>query len=101
MKVNFMGLSSPTGVLPTPYTELIIERAQKKDNGFRDFLDIFNHRLISLFYRAWEKYRFFVRYERHEADSLTPLLMSFEGIVTRGHAGRQEIVDMHFTLFAD
>ena len=40
MKVNFMGLSSPQGVLPTPYTELIVERAQKKDNALRDFLDI-------------------------------------------------------------
>src|SRR5947208_1542945 len=38
MKVNFMGLSSPQGVLPTPYTELILERAQKKDNALRDFL---------------------------------------------------------------
>jgi len=100
MKVNFMGLCSPSGVMPIPYTELIIERAQKKDNGFRDFLDIFNHRLISLFYRAWEKYRFFVRYERHEADSLTPLLMSFVGIGTRGLAGRQEIADESLLFYA-
>ena len=63
MKVNFMGLSSPQGVLPTPYTELIIERTQKKDNALRDFLDLFNHRLISFFYRAWEKHHFFVSYE--------------------------------------
>ena len=100
MKVNFMGLCSPSGVMPIPYTELILERAQEKDNGFRDFLDIFNHRLISLFYRAWEKYRFFVRYERREPDSLTPLLMSFVGIGTKGLAARQEIADESLLFYA-
>jgi len=100
MKVNFMGLCSPSGVMPTPYTELILERAQKKDNGFRDFLDIFNHRLISLFYRAWEKYRFFVRYERREPDSLSPLLMSFVGLGTKGLAARQEVADESLMFYA-
>ena len=100
MKVNFMGLSSPTGVLPIPYIELILERAQKKDNGFRDFLDIFNHRLISLFYRAWEKYRFFVRYERREPDSLSPLLMSFIGLGTKGLTARQEVADESLMFYA-
>lgn len=100
MKVNFMGLSSPTGVLPTPYTELIIERAQKKDNGFRDFLEIFNHRVISLFYRAWEKYRFFVSYERGVSDPLTPLLKSFVGIGTKGLESRQQVADESLLFYA-
>ena len=100
MKVNFMGLCSPSGVMPTPYTELILDRVQKKDNGFRDFLDIFNHRLISLFYRAWEKHRFFVRYERREPDSLSPLLMSFVGLGTKGLVTRQEVADESLVFYA-
>lgn len=100
MKVNFMGLSSPAGVLPPPYTELILERQQKKDNGFRDFLDIFNHRLISLFYCAWEKCRFFVGYERGEPDSVTPLLRSFIGLATDGLADRQQVADESLLFYA-
>ena len=95
-----MGLCSPSGVMPTPYTELILDRVQKKDNGFRDFLDIFNHRLISLFYRAWEKHRFFVRYERREPDSLSPLLMSFVGLGTKGLVTRQEVADESLVFYA-
>ena len=33
-------------------------------NALRDWLDLFNHRIVSLFYRAWEKYRFYLPYER-------------------------------------
>src|SRR5262249_33670737 len=84
MKVNFFGLSSPQGVLPTPYTELILERVQKKDYGLRDFLDIFNHRMISFFYRAWEKSHFFVSVELGEPDSVSPLMMSLLGLGTAG-----------------
>lgn len=100
MKVNFMGLSSPCGVLPTPYTELILDRAQRKDNGLRDFLDIFNHRALSLFYRAWEKYRFFVSYERGESDPLTPLLKSFIGLGTKGLEDRQQVADESLLFYA-
>jgi len=106
MTVNFMGLSAPNGVLPPPYTELIIERAKKRiakdqfDNGFRDFLDLFNHRFISLFYRAWEKHHFFVNYERREADPLTPLLLAFIGLGTKGLLARQAIEDQSFVYYA-
>ncbi|HLJ86716.1 MAG TPA: type VI secretion system baseplate subunit TssG [Candidatus Angelobacter sp.] len=93
MMVNFMGLASPLGVLPAPYVELIIERQQKKNNGFRDFLDLFNHRMISLFYRAWEKHRFFVGYERRETDHLTPLLLSVIGLNTKALTNRQYVPD--------
>ncbi len=100
MKVNFMGLSSPQGVLPTPYTELILERAQKKDNGLRDFLDMFNHRLISLFYRAWEKHHFFVSYELGEPDSVTPLIMNLLGLGTEGLGTRQLVPDAALVFYS-
>jgi len=100
MKVNFMGLSSPQGVLPNPYTELILERAQKKDNALRDFLDLFNHRLISFFYRAWEKHHFFVSYELGEPDAATPLMMSLLGLGTEGLAKRQFVPDQALIFYS-
>ena len=88
MIVAFMGLTGPSGVLPIPYTELVIERIRYKDTGFRDFLDLFNHRMISLFYRAWEKYYFPVAYERARENPFTHYLYDVIGMGTDGLHGR-------------
>lgn len=64
MAVAFMGLSGPSAVLPTFFTEVELVRQREKDVALKDFLDLFNHRTISLFYRAWEKYRLPYNYER-------------------------------------
>ncbi len=93
MTVNFMGLTGPTGVLPLYYTELIMERLRARDTTLRDFLDIFNHRAISLFYQAWEKYRFPVAHERGEADRAAQLLLSMVGLGTAGLEKRQAVRD--------
>jgi type VI secretion system protein ImpH len=57
MVVNFMGLTGPQGALPQHYTETILNQMRRKDHTLREFLDLFNHRLLSLFFRAWTKYR--------------------------------------------
>jgi type VI secretion system protein ImpH len=88
MTVAFMGLTGPLGVLPHPYTELLIDRTRYRDNALWEFLDLFNHRLISLFYRAWEKYHFGVAYERDQQDRLTEYLYDVVGMGTRGLQGR-------------
>ncbi|HVN07120.1 MAG TPA: type VI secretion system baseplate subunit TssG [Bryobacteraceae bacterium] len=93
MRVNFMGLTGPMGVLPYCYTELIRDRNRVRDHAPQDFLDLFNHRMISLFYQAWEKYRFFVAYEREEQDRFSRYLMSFVGLGTSGLQHRQAIAD--------
>lgn len=78
--VNFFGLTGPQGVLPLAYSQLVAERQRAKDPAMRDFLDIFHHRMISLFYRAWEKYRFAVGYERNQKDKLTEHIADLMGL---------------------
>jgi type VI secretion system protein ImpH len=87
MTVTFMGLTGSSGVLPRHYTELLLrlEREAKgaEKHALRAWLDLFNHRLISLFYRAWEKYRFYVPLSRgpcSEPDAFTSVLSSLIGL---------------------
>lgn len=93
LRTNFLGLIGATGVLPTQYTALIIERLMARDATFRDFIDIFHHRLLSLFYRAWEKFAFTVPYERGDEDSITPRLFDLIGLGTAGLHDRQAFPD--------
>lgn len=93
MTVAFMGLTGPLGVLPRHYTELILTRARQKDATFRDFLTLFDHRLISLFYRAWEKYRVPIGYERARTsgetlDPASTYVFDLIGMGTPGLRGR-------------
>ncbi len=106
MTVPFMGLTGPGGVLPEHYTSLVIERThlRTKDYTLKEFFDLFNHRAISLFYRAWEKYRFPFTYERRMlegslADDLfTSCLFCLVGI---GHRSLHDrfIFDDHAILY--
>jgi type VI secretion system protein ImpH len=102
LTVNFMGLTGPSGVLPQHYTEMLIRSIRDKSLSLRDFLDLFNHRLISLFVRAWEKYRPPFAYERqgrHAADDpISALLYALLGFGT-GHLRGRLAVDDETLLF--
>lgn len=93
MRVNFMGATGPLGVLPPVYTELIIERLRSRDPTMRDFFDIFHHRVVSLFYQAWEKSRFTIGYERSRQDRFTESLFDLTGLGTPGLRNRQSVLD--------
>jgi type VI secretion system protein ImpH len=91
--VNFMGLTGPQGVMPLYYTALIAERLRAKDASMAAFFDIFNHRMISLFYQAWEKYRFALPYERSEPDRFSHHLMDLVGLGTAWLQNRLAVRD--------
>ncbi len=93
MTVNLMGITGPLGVLPLYYTQLLIDRIKARDHSAREFFDLFNHRLISMFYAAWEKYRALVAYERGERDRATQALLSLIGLGTPGLPDRQTVRD--------
>ena len=88
LTISFFGLHGALAALPWADVERAINQS-----SFRQFLDVFNHRLVSLFYRAWEKNRFFVPFEREvRADTpsfpsdLVGLLLSQIGLGTSGQA---------------
>jgi type VI secretion system protein ImpH len=55
LTVNFLGLGGIQGSLPTPYTEILVDRLRNKDATFKNFLNIFNHRLASFWHRMRKK----------------------------------------------
>jgi type VI secretion system protein ImpH len=71
-------------VLPQWYTQLILARDREKDNTLADFLDLFHHRLITLFYLAWKKHRFPENYQLGARDRLSRYLLSLSGLGTPG-----------------
>lgn len=97
MTVAFMGLTGPQGVLPRYYTELMLERLQAKDQTLRDFFDVFNHRMISLFFRAWEKHHCTVGFEQWlllgKEDRFARCLFALAGLGTTGLRDRLTIDD--------
>ncbi len=80
MTVNFMGLTGPSGVMPYEYTLLVAERQRARDTAPAAFLDMFHHRIIALFYRAWRKYRFVVDREQGEPDQLQGRVLDLVGM---------------------
>jgi type VI secretion system protein ImpH len=77
--VNFLGLYGPDSPLPTFYTEDLITTDLDEDDR-RNFLDLFQHRLISLFYRCWEKYRYYVQYRPGATDQFSQWMFALIGL---------------------
>jgi type VI secretion system protein ImpH len=98
--VTFLGLTGPAGVLPRCYSAYLLSRIREGDHSMADFLDLFNHRLISLFYRAWEKHRFGVVYEREGIDRVSKYLTCLIGLGTAGLANRLGIPDDRLLCYA-
>jgi type VI secretion system protein ImpH len=65
----FLGLFGPQGPLPLHLTEYAYERKRSYgDRTFSRFADVFHHRMLSLFYRAWANAQPTVSFDRPERD---------------------------------
>lgn len=90
--VSFFGLTGPSGVLPTRYTELLIDRKNHfRDTTLHDFLDLFSHRAIALFYAAGQKYRFYRQLEQNNREGFSRNLLDLAGAGLEGLRGRLQL----------
>lgn len=93
VQVNFMGLAGAFGPLPPPLADLVAERARQQDRAGSDFLDIFNHRLVSLMYRARSRHRAELNRGRPDQTNFAFYLYSLTGLGTDGLRGRMAVAD--------
>lgn len=78
MVVTFMGLYGVSSPLPAYFVDPITLRKVEYFE-LKKFLDIFSHRMYSLFYRSWKKYRHFAQYRPEIPDDYTLRLLAITG----------------------
>ena len=78
LTVTFLGLYGPSSPMAVGFTERLL----LDDEGgpaIRDFLDVFNHRLLSLLHRAWTKYRYYLRFRGTGQDDVSKAIFALIG----------------------
>lgn len=100
LNVFFFGMFGPNGALPLHLTEYANERVRTaRDESFIHFMDMFHHRLLCLFYRAWANKEPTVHYDRPEQDRFHMYTGSLLGIGAPSLQDRDRMPDnskMHY-----
>lgn len=83
VRTRFLGLYGVDSVLPLGLIDNIIRR---EDNyqAMTDFLDIFNHRVITQFYRIWLKYHYPASFLSGGRDPISQSLLGLTGLGIKG-----------------
>ena len=99
--VRFFGLLGPNAPLPPHLTEYAHERIlHYGDRTFAEFLNIFNHRLVSFLYRAWACTQKTVDLDRPAEQRFALFVGSFMGIGMEGLQERDTVQDWAKLFFS-
>jgi len=100
LSVYFFGVFGSNGPLPLHLTEYARHRSRNaKDEAMIYFMDIFHHRMLSLFYRAWANKEPTVHYDRPDTDRFHTYIGSLLGIGMPALQNRDSMPDnskLHF-----
>lgn len=101
MAVNFFGLFGPNAPLPPHITEYVLERQlHHHDPTITAFFNLFHHRLISLFYRAWAANQKVVDLDRSKDQRYAFYIGAFFGIGMEALQERDAVPDMAKLFFS-
>jgi type VI secretion system protein ImpH len=100
MTVSVLGLAGLQGPLPPPFAEELLHRSSGGDDALRDFLDLFNHRLLSLYYRARKKHRPACGHEPPDEGRVARCLMALIGLGSPALRDRGAVPDRSLIRYA-
>lgn len=87
--VRFFGLLGPQGPMPLHLTEHVRERLRYRGDATpARFLDVFHHRMLALFYRAWAEAQPTVHHDRPGDDRFAAWLGAACGLPAAGEGPR-------------
>ena len=90
----FFGLFGPNGPLPIHLTEFARGRERHEDDStFRKFADVFHHRLLMLFYRAWANSQPTTSLDRPQSRRFDNYVGSMLGLGAAEFQGRDSVPD--------
>ncbi|WP_207885632.1 type VI secretion system baseplate subunit TssG [Pseudomonas sp. 30_B] len=85
VRTRLLGLYGVDSPLPTAYLDDITQRREGHE-ALEAFLDIFNHRIFTQFYRIWRKYSYPATFEAGGTDSTSQCLLGLIGLGIPGTA---------------
>jgi type VI secretion system protein ImpH len=95
--MGLYGIGSP---LPVYFYDTVATETEES-RPLRDFLDLFNHRLYSLFYRSWRKYRLLLHCNAASSrEDLAVRALSLSGLGTRNAVNDSLIAPIRLAAFA-
>lgn len=98
--VHFFGLFGPDGPLPLHLTEYARDRRRNfRDPTVQRFADLFHHRALSLFWRAWADSRPTVSFDRPAEDRFARYVGALCGVgmdTLRGRDAMPDLTKLHF-----
>lgn len=83
VRTRFLGLYGVDSILPP----ILLDDIVRKVDGYQamtDFLDIFNHRIITQFYRIWLKHHYPASYLSNGEDPISRSLLGLTGLGIKG-----------------
>lgn len=98
---RFFGLCGPQGPLPLHLTEYVRDRARNHDDfTLLRFFDVFHHRMLAFFYRAWARVRPTVSFDQPAYDRISDYVGSLFGLGMRSLQRRDALPDLPKLHFA-
>jgi len=101
LAVYFFGLFGPNGPLPLHLTEYARDRLRNSDDTtLTEFVNMFHHRMLSLFYRSWANAQPTVNFDRPSHDRFRTYVGALFGLGMPSLRDRDEIPDLTKLHFA-
>ncbi|CNC99919.1 MULTISPECIES: type VI secretion system baseplate subunit TssG [Yersinia pseudotuberculosis complex] len=80
LEVSFLGLHGSQSPLPGYYLDSLAWEDAQNENRLTDFMNVFNHRLLTLLHQIWRKYRYYICFDNGGDDAFSQRMFSLVGL---------------------
>lgn len=95
---TFLGLTGAVSPLASYFSETVLEADLNDETSLRAFYDLWHHRALSLFFRAWKKYRFPATFHASLDDEFTRRALALIGIDAVSRPARGPDLQLQLSL---